>query len=367
MKIHAASLIVSMILSPAHAVIIETVDVHHVGNAPDTRYNDIEVGRVPYQFKMATYEITSTQYAEFLNAVAATDTYYLYNPSMYSVHGCGVRRTGSAGSYSYYVEPGWEDRPVSYVSWGDAARFANWMHNGQPTGPQDLSSTEDGSYWLNGALSLSQLMNPKRKLDATWVIPSESEWYKAAYHKNDGPTGNYWNYPTQSDSAPGTDITETTNPGNNANYGGDGINPIDPPIYTTLPGEFEWTTSAYGCFDMGGNVWEWNEESYFGMFRGLRAGAWQGSANLLHADNFNAKQPIDQNRWFGFRLAKLTGIIGDCDGDGDVDLDNYAAFEACLSGPESGLGTDCDCFDTDRNGDVTLADFAEIQIRFDVN
>ena len=39
-----------------------------------------------------------------------------------------------SGSYSYTVATDWADRPVNYVSWGDAARFANWMHNGRGSG-----------------------------------------------------------------------------------------------------------------------------------------------------------------------------------------------------------------------------------------
>ena len=40
----------------------------------------------------------------------------------------------------------WADRPVNYVSFWDAARFANWLHNGQPTGAQGAGTTEDGAY-----------------------------------------------------------------------------------------------------------------------------------------------------------------------------------------------------------------------------
>ena len=39
-----------------------------------------------------------------------------------------------------------------------------------------------------------------RKPGATWVIPTEDEWYKVAYHKNDGVTGNYGDYPTGSNT-----------------------------------------------------------------------------------------------------------------------------------------------------------------------
>jgi len=46
----------------------------------------------------------------------------------------GIERTGSAGSYTYSVASSRENRPVNYVRWHDAVRFANWLHNGKPTG-----------------------------------------------------------------------------------------------------------------------------------------------------------------------------------------------------------------------------------------
>ena len=74
----------------------------------------------------------------------------------------------------------------------------------------------------------------QRESDATWAISSEDEWYKAAYHKNDGVTGNYFDYPTSSDSVPGRDLNDAS--GNNANYRGNPY-PIDSPYYTTVAGE----------------------------------------------------------------------------------------------------------------------------------
>ncbi len=110
------------------------------------------------------------QYTAFLNTVAATDTYSLYNTNM-GTDGtiAGISRSGSSGSYSYSVI-GSGARPITYVSWSDAARFANWMNNGQGTG-----STETGAYTLNGASSgVGFTKNP----GATWWIPSEDESYK---------------------------------------------------------------------------------------------------------------------------------------------------------------------------------------------
>jgi hypothetical protein len=38
--------------------------------------------------------------------------------------------------------------PVNYVSFYDALRFANWLHNGQPTGAQGNATTEGGAYTI---------------------------------------------------------------------------------------------------------------------------------------------------------------------------------------------------------------------------
>ena len=49
------------------------------GNGPDAI-----VGAVDYVYEIGKYEVTAGQYTEFLNAVAATDTYGLYNTDMWS-------------------------------------------------------------------------------------------------------------------------------------------------------------------------------------------------------------------------------------------------------------------------------------------
>jgi hypothetical protein len=64
-------------------------------------------------------------------------------------------------------------RPTNFVDLGDVLRFANWMHKGKPTtGTQTLSTTEDGSYFVNGATSMADLGAISREPDATWVIPT---------------------------------------------------------------------------------------------------------------------------------------------------------------------------------------------------
>jgi len=62
--------------------------------------------------------------------------------------------------------------------------------------------------------------------------------------------------------------------------------------------------------------------------------------------------------------AAPTWAEGDCDYDGDVDLDDFADLDACLSGPGGGLGAGCDCHDTDNDLDVDLDDFGRFQEAF---
>ncbi|HNO77194.1 MAG TPA: hypothetical protein PKN33_03960 [Phycisphaerae bacterium] len=60
-------------------------------------------------------------------------------------------------------------------------------------------------------------------------------------------------------------------------------------------------------------------------------------------------------------------IPGDCDGDGEVDLDDHADVIACLSGPSAGVNAGCACFDFDLEGDTDLRDFANLQMVFTGN
>jgi formylglycine-generating enzyme len=293
------------------AVNIVTVPVSNPGNAPDARYGGY--GAVSYTYQMGKFDVTAGQYCQFLNAVARTDTYDLYSYYMGDPSGflgCNIVRSGSPGSYTYSVAPGWANRPVNYVSWGDAARFVNWLANGQPTGPQGLTTTEDGSYYINGAMTWSQLSAVARKANARYVIPTTNEWYKAAYYdpnKSGGP--GYWDFPTLSNRRPSNILDP--NGRNNANfydyYGtGNFTYTIGAPYYRTEVGAFASSAGPYGTFDQGGNVFQWTETISNPGERDLRGGAFMGSAaNYLIASAAFDTSPTMEDYLYGFRIAEV--------------------------------------------------------------
>lgn len=311
---------------PAWAVAISTVPVGNAGNAGEVQFEGT-FGAVAYDYRIGTTEVTIGQYTDFLNAVAATDTYALYSPSMALFpNTAGIAQSGFSGSYVYSVI-GSPNRPITSVSWGDAARFANWLHNGQPTGPQDASTTEAGAYTLNGAITDAALMAVARNPGATWFIPSEDEWYKAAYHKNDGVTGNYWEYPTAtdvppySDQPPGSDAPTQSNTANfysndglangfNDGYAVTGSTNLDSSQnYLTEAGAYALSASPYGTFDQGGNVWEWNEGIIRGAYRSVRGGCWvdSGSDGMV-AWHRDVGFPRLQSGAIGFRVATVATV-----------------------------------------------------------
>lgn len=192
----------------------------------------------------------------------------MYNSLMNDVvYGCHMKQNGTLGNFSYTVASGYENRPVTYVSFWAACRFTNWLSNGQGDG-----DTETGSstlYWDGiGQNTIT------RNCNWTWAVSSEDEWYKAAYYDpNKAGGAGYWDYPTRGNTAPGNDMADPF--GNNANcYIWAGSYPLDSgKYYTTSVGQFQNSVSAYGTYDQGGNVWEWNE-SIMGGYRGLRGGSY---------------------------------------------------------------------------------------------
>jgi len=324
------AVLLGLLAAPARAVTIDLLPVGNAGNADDPATGGI-YGGVNYDYSIGKYDVTIGQYTEFLNAVAKTDTYSLYNASMGTNENIrGISRSGVSGSYSYSViaasgsAPNGgvsaANRPITYVSWWDSARFANWVANGQPTGIQTGTTTENGAYNLNGATSgtapARNVTNPNTGATPTYVIPTENEWYKAAYYSpvlNSG-SGGYYTYATQSNATPGNVpgsganqanyFTDLTTNKYSVTQSGDYDGSQN---YLTDVGAFSSSVSAYGTFDQSGNVYEWNDLTGApGSSRGLRGGNWYDTDNgafYLSSSGRAANAPSNETSIIGFRLA----------------------------------------------------------------
>jgi formylglycine-generating enzyme len=250
-------------------------------------------GAVPYAFNIGTYDVTNNQYVDFLNAKDPTgaDPLGLYNMEMSSPLG-GIRFSpNNAPGSMYSVISGDGNYPIVYETWFNAIRFANWMNNGQGN-----SSTETGAYTLlGGTPTPSNADSVTRNPGATIFLPSENEWYKAAYYNP--ATSSYFQYPTSSNTAP--TATGPTSASNSANY-----------LYVvgsvTNVGAYSGTTSPYGAFDMGGNVAQWIEGLREGSNRVARGGGYSsGGSEALASSNRGAGDPATMNQALGFRLASI--------------------------------------------------------------
>jgi len=294
------------------AITVDTVTVGDAGNLSDSTGQ----GAVSYDYNIGITEVNIYQYTAFLNAVAASDPFGLYNPAMATDANIrGITRSGLSGSFTYSVM-GSGYRPVTYVSWFDAARFANWMANGQPTGAQENTTTENGAYSLFGATSgvgfTKNAINPNTGTATTWWIPSEDEWYKAAYYdpSASGPVGDYWLFPTRSDDVPGNFIGPQPNHANHRSWatglysvtGEPNYSPSD--NYLSDGGAFTGSASYYGTFDQGGNVGEWTDTA-FGSAREVRGGNWAFDELPMQSDFSMLRDPTFENSELGFRLATV--------------------------------------------------------------
>jgi hypothetical protein len=202
------------------------------------------------------------------------------------------------------------DKPVNFVGWYDAIRFANWLHNGQGSG-----DTETGAYTLGTLDAVGEPLNGAgitRNAGATWFLTSEDEWYKAAYYDPtlSGGSGDYWDYATQSNSAPtvatANSVGDISNPGVNvANYNqGADWNSVDGNL-TTVGSAGPLSESYYGTSDQSGNVWEWNEAIISGSSRGLRGGGLSNIFGGLLASVREDEFPTAELANMGFRVATV--------------------------------------------------------------
>jgi formylglycine-generating enzyme len=282
---------ISLVALPtASGVSIAWSMVGNAGNANDSATGNL-YGAVAYNYYIGTYDVTNNQYVEFLNAKDpnGTSPLQLYNVNMSNGIYGGISYTSSAASGSKYSVMGSNGQhPVNYETWYSAIRFANWLNNGQGSG-----DTETGAYTLLGGTATPSNGNSiTRNAGATVFLPSESEWYKAAYY--DSNTSTYNLYANSSSLVP--TATGPTALANHANYNLAVGNLTD-------VGAYSGTTSPYGAFDMGGNVFQWNETLTGVSSRGARGAAFGSPSYVLLSSSNDNALPTFEIVSFGFRVA----------------------------------------------------------------
>jgi formylglycine-generating enzyme required for sulfatase activity len=263
------------------------------GNACDPQGPGRCFGAVAYSYRIATREVSNAQYAAFLNAKASSDPLGLYNPEM-ATWG-GITRNGIPGSFTYGALPGREHAPVVYVSYFDALRFANWLHNGQGDG-----DTETGAYTLLGGTPTPSNPLVARNAAARVFLPTDSEWYKSAHY--DPGSATYYDYPTGTDALV-VCSTPTASP-NTANCGGVAGS-------LTGVGSYPGSPSPNGTFDQGGNVSEWTDGDVAILEnRTIRGGDLGSPPDRLRGQILEYDDPWYEGAGLGFRVASLDNGAG---------------------------------------------------------
>ena len=229
------------------------------------RYGAVEAG-----FAIGRHQVSQVEYAAFLNAVARSDPAGLWNAAMATGDGA-IRRIEIDSGARYEPVDAANPVPVTHVSWLDAVRYCNWIHNGRPQGEQGPETTENGAYSLLVARETGRGVT--RKPGAKCFLPTEDEWYRAAYYR------------------PGDE--------------GKGVWLHFAPLISSRPMVSESRPEAVSPLGLAGfadKVWEWTETPVGTLHRGIRSGAWFLGNNRQSAGRFYSNPRIEC-RTIGFRIA----------------------------------------------------------------
>jgi hypothetical protein len=291
MKKHILSLLVAVGLIGSASAAIDnwtfgnganqfSIDFTTIGNAGNAADPLTGYGSVGYSYAIGTYDISQNQLQAAENA--------------------------SGQNFGLVGAGGWSgDQPAGFLNWYQAAAFVNWLNTS--TGHQaayDLTYS-GGAYtmslWHSGPAGYDP-NNPYRNSLALYVLPSENEFYKAAYGLNDA--SGYTIYADGSNTAPVAVASGTAE--GTAVYGNDS-NSLPASVY--LAGGH----SSYGTVGQEGNAFQWLESSSDGSNtdptarRVVRGGDWRFPLSYLEDSTRNSLYPSNANNYpIGFRVAQIS-------------------------------------------------------------
>jgi formylglycine-generating enzyme len=266
--------------SSINAFTMDFVTIGNPGNPADTTGAPNPAGSVAYTYRMGSYEVSEDM----------------------------INKANAAGSLGITKDTRGVNKVATSVSWNEAARFVNYLNVSSGSAAAYKFSTQPGDvgYGVNASITLwapgdvgYDITNPFRNSNAKYFLPSENEWYKAAYYSS---SGTYSNYATGSDTIPTAVASGTV--GGTAVYG---------QSFATGPADITSAggLSPYGTMGQGGNAFEWMETEFDGVnnssdsSRGLRGGSWNGVESNLRASNRNVGDPAGESFLVGFRVASV--------------------------------------------------------------
>lgn len=242
----------------------EGINFQVIGNAGNRAINadesgPLRVGRgaVGYEYGLSTTELTVNEYYKFVQAYGAVARY----PEG-SLLGKGIYLTSETTS-GYGINSQLAQHAAT-LTWRNAARFCNWLHNGRVN---EAWAFERGAYDVSTFTS-----NPDGTLNdqvtrapgAKFWIPSLDEWLKGVYfdpNRNGHDQGGYWLRPGARN-----EYLITGEPA----FGGEtdvGWNPDDQAVPFVPVGSYSQITGPWGLLDTSGGEREWSEEFSAGTAR----------------------------------------------------------------------------------------------------
>lgn len=238
-----------------------------------------------YDYEMMVTDVTNAQYADFLNAALVGGDVHLAGNEIVGYypgdlfHGHDHEREIAAGDWAYVVvddpalrldfdggsftvKPGYDDHPVTLVSWFGAHGYCTYYG---------------------------------------WRLPTDLEWEKAARGSDNRPFP--WGdaiTPVYANFVSSHDVFERVF------AGAGGTTPVgfyNGQIYDGFATKD--AASPYGLYDMAGNVWQWTGDVREGVhYRNLRGGSHINYAYNLRIWTHNNADPVHMSPSVGFRCAR---------------------------------------------------------------